>query len=72
MTTLVVLRRFVIACLEGRAQSRPLWIEPPPLKVQCGWCRVVMSEGVEPVSHGICEACIEKFEHGEHAEGRAA
>lgn len=25
----------------------------------CAWCKTVLREGTEPVSHGICEACTE-------------
>ncbi len=27
------------------------------LKVICAWCQLLMSDGVEPASHGICEQC---------------
>lgn len=33
-------------------------IETP--RVICAWCKAVLSEGSEPVSHGICESCDEK------------
>jgi len=72
MHLFAALRRFLIARLDAKLQSRPLWLDPPPLKVECSWCRVVMRDGVEPVSHGICEDCVEKFERGDRAEGRAA
>lgn len=38
----------------------------PALKVVCAWCATVMVDGPpEPISHGICETCIPKFEAGE-------
>lgn len=34
---------------------------PPPLvpdlKTVCAWCGVLIREGAEPVSHGICRPC---------------
>ncbi len=31
------------------------------MKVVCAWCRKVMKDGPDnPVSHGICEACLKK------------
>jgi hypothetical protein len=36
-------------------------IEPKAHRVVCNWCvpPTVMSEGIEPVSHGICSKCLE-------------
>lgn len=31
------------------------------MKTVCAWCRVVMKDGTEPVSHGICAACEAKY-----------
>jgi uncharacterized CHY-type Zn-finger protein len=28
-----------------------------PHKVVCAWCKKVLSEGREPISHGICPEC---------------
>lgn len=28
-------------------------------KVVCAWCQLVLKEGIEPVSHGICPKCLE-------------
>jgi hypothetical protein len=28
----------------------------------CAWCDVVLREGVLPISHGICPACLERLE----------
>lgn len=33
-----------------------------PLKVVCAWCKTTMREGIEPVTHGICDTCLQKFE----------
>jgi hypothetical protein len=27
----------------------------------CAWCNRVLAEGVEPASHGICDACLEQL-----------
>lgn len=27
----------------------------------CAWCGLVLQEGPEPTSHGICESCAEKL-----------
>ena len=32
-----------------------------PLKAVCSWCKQVMREGAEPVTHGICPACDAKL-----------
>lgn len=44
-----------------------VWQEPsaqadgdPGYRLRCGWCRIVMAEGVEPETTGICEPCFEK------------
>lgn len=29
-------------------------------RVECAWCGVLLREGDEPVSHGICSPCREK------------
>ena len=26
-------------------------------KVVCAWCGLVLKDGTEPISHGICETC---------------
>ena len=33
------------------------------LRVVCGWCGVVLTEGtaLEPVSHGMCASCVAAF-----------
>lgn len=31
----------------------------PQLRTECAWCSVVISDGVLPVSHGICPRCDE-------------
>lgn len=33
----------------------------PDLKLVCSWCDVVIREGAEPESHGICPACADKM-----------
>jgi len=33
-------------------------------KVVCAWCKVVISEGIEPISHGICNRCKDKATEG--------
>jgi len=30
-------------------------------EVRCAWCRVLIREGVAPVSHGICELCQQRL-----------
>ena len=30
---------------------------PEPIRVICAWCKVEISPGSEPVSHGICSEC---------------
>ena len=32
-----------------------------PLRVECAWCRRVLRDGPEPVSHGICPECRDKI-----------
>ena len=32
-----------------------------PMRVECGWCGLVLQDGYEPTSHGICESCKEKL-----------
>lgn len=34
----------------------------PKRKVICGWCEVVMSDGFEPATHGICDDCKRKWD----------
>ena len=29
----------------------------PATRVVCAWCKRILSEGLEPVSHGICGCC---------------
>ena len=29
-------------------------------KIVCAWCKKVIKEGVDPISHGICEECCEE------------
>jgi len=56
-------RRFwlwVTARLDAKMASRPFWIDPLP--VVCAWCQTSMRDGRGPVSHGICPACITRFE----------
>jgi hypothetical protein len=33
----------------------------PQHRIDCSWCQCVMSDGVEPISHGVCPACLEKL-----------
>ena len=49
------------------------------MRLQCAWCLTVMREGDEPVSHGLCPACLKVEEDryfgspatdAEKAEGR--
>ena len=35
-----------------------------PVQVECAYCGIVLTEGAEPVSHGICEMCLK----GQRAE----
>jgi len=30
-------------------------------EVRCAWCRVVISEGAAPTSHGICDFCKQRL-----------
>jgi hypothetical protein len=32
------------------------------LRQVCAWCGVQLAAGAEPVSHGICPACSDRFE----------
>jgi hypothetical protein len=32
-------------------------LTPSGVMVRCGWCRVVLADGPEPASHGICQGC---------------
>lgn len=32
------------------------------MKVVCAWCGVVLAEGDEPVSHGLCQPCKANLE----------
>lgn len=29
------------------------------MRVECAWCGTVLADGPPPVSHGICEECLE-------------
>ncbi len=40
-----------------------------PIKVVCAWCRATITEGREPVSHGICPSCEAKHFPKESAHG---
>jgi len=31
------------------------------IKSICAWCSRVLREGIEPVTHGICDSCICKL-----------
>ena len=31
-----------------------------PYKVVCAWCGEIVKEGIEPISHTICEECAER------------
>lgn len=31
------------------------------LKIVCGWCSIVIKNGIEPVSHGICAHCSKQY-----------
>ena len=31
------------------------------LKEVCAWCGHVIRDGVDPVSHGLCDRCLEKM-----------
>ena len=35
------------------------------MKVVCGWCGLTMTEGDEPISHGMCPACATRVEANE-------
>lgn len=35
--------------------------EAPPIKAVCAWCSIVLRQGIEPPSHGICDRCICKL-----------
>jgi hypothetical protein len=65
---MTILRRFFIACLDAKVQARPYWVDPPALRLVCAWCRVIVREGAEPASHGMCDGCRAKL----HAELDAA
>jgi uncharacterized CHY-type Zn-finger protein len=30
-------------------------------RVICAWCEVVLEDGIEPMSHGMCPSCREAF-----------
>ena len=32
-----------------------------PMKSICSWCGVLIRDGREPISHGMCDACTEKW-----------
>ena len=32
------------------------------MKIVCAWCKKVMVEGFEPISHSICPECQEKMD----------
>lgn len=32
---------------------------PTPARIECAWCKIVISPGAEPVSHGICPQCFD-------------
>ena len=32
----------------------------PRAKVTCAWCQKVITEGTEPISHGLCRECYER------------
>ena len=31
-------------------------------RVVCAWCGLLLQDGEEPISHGICEPCAAKLE----------
>ena len=35
-----------------------------PHKRICAWCGLVLAEGREPISHGICKDCKREMENG--------
>jgi hypothetical protein len=42
------------------------------MKVICAWCKKIIREGNSDeglVSHGICDICLENFDHNEHTGG---
>ena len=30
-------------------------------RVQCSWCKKILRDGCEPISHGICPECLKDF-----------
>jgi hypothetical protein len=32
-----------------------------PVMTVCAWCERILAEGVGPVSHGICDSCVEQL-----------
>lgn len=45
------------ACAERATMAPSGTIEPKTHRVICAWCRVVLTPGAEPASHGICPRC---------------
>jgi hypothetical protein len=41
--------------IEGERFDAPL---PPSV---CAWCGLILREGVGPISHGICPACVARI-----------
>jgi len=46
------------AALDRCGIERFSFLNKPLPRVLCAWCKMVMAEGVEPVSHGICQICL--------------
>lgn len=42
------------------------------MKTVCAWCNVVMKDGAEPVSHGICATCEAMFFPTDETEEQTA
>jgi hypothetical protein len=38
--------------------SRQRYSVAVSIKSVCAWCCVVLRQGIEPVTHGICDSCI--------------
>jgi len=56
---------------EWRAKAVDL-LEPPPMTIVCAWCGLVLLDGSDTISHGICEPCKASWEGRAHSPAAVA
>jgi len=50
--------------LDAKAQQRPYWLDERALPVVCAWHEDLTDPKNAHATHGICPACVAKFESG--------